>query len=584
MKTISITPGTRAYSYRRFSSAAQSDGDSLRRQTAAAERFAETHGLILDTELTFQDLGVSAYKGKNRTEGALAAFMNAVEEGQVPKGSYLLVENLDRLSREQVSRAYRSFTEILDLDIRIATLTDGRIYSTENMDVINLMISLMSLHRANEESEVKSQRLRAAWAEKRATASDIKMTSSCPHWLQLNDDRSEFNVIPDKAETVRHIFELYLNGMGKAAIASQLNEQAIAPIGTSNGWHHSYITKLLKNIAIIGNFQPHRTETIDGKRKDMPEGQPIEGYYPAIVDKATFYRAQKQRESRALPRGRRGSGFPNLLRGIANCEVCGGTMHYISKGTRRGNSRRPDAYLQCSNAKRKASGCDHTSLWNYYAVERFVIEGINDIDFTSLFPDITAENSEELTKAEADHDVANGELVTVEEHLRNIADALMTQPQSSTLMKRLSDLETRQLSLTERVGQTATQVEMLKDRLQTTQQRFDTQDELLGEWEKNKSDPMLRSKLNRSLAGSIASMEFSTDPVHKNTKHIRSVFNSAASGQIWNIVIETLAKGQYHGLTLNWGYGGNPGNRGRDLFHPAEIEEEYWAREDSVEV
>jgi DNA invertase Pin-like site-specific DNA recombinase len=197
MENISIAAGTKAYSYRRFSSAAQSDGDSLRRQTSAAERFAETHGLILDTELTFQDLGVSAFRGKNRTEGALSAFMVAVEDGLVPKGSYLLVENLDRLSREQVSRAYRSFTEILDLDIRIATLTDGRIYSTENMDVINLMISLMSLHRANEESEVKSQRLRSAWAEKRASASDKKMTSICPHWLRLQEDRSNFDIITE---------------------------------------------------------------------------------------------------------------------------------------------------------------------------------------------------------------------------------------------------------------------------------------------------------------------------------------------------------------------------------------------------
>src|SRR5687767_14753868 len=70
----------KAYSYLRFSSARQADGDSIRRQTDAAARYASTHGLTLDTSLTFRDLGVSAFEGKNiREGGALHAFLEAVE-------------------------------------------------------------------------------------------------------------------------------------------------------------------------------------------------------------------------------------------------------------------------------------------------------------------------------------------------------------------------------------------------------------------------------------------------------------------------------------------------------------------------
>jgi hypothetical protein len=76
-----------AFSYIRFSSSEQSKGDSLRRQTALAEEYAQRHGLQLDRELTFRDLGISAFNGKNKTEAALAAFIKACK-GDAGKCSF----------------------------------------------------------------------------------------------------------------------------------------------------------------------------------------------------------------------------------------------------------------------------------------------------------------------------------------------------------------------------------------------------------------------------------------------------------------------------------------------------------------
>jgi DNA invertase Pin-like site-specific DNA recombinase len=97
----------RAYSYVRFSTPDQMKGDSLRRQTSAAEEYAERHGLILDTDLTFRDLGVSGFRGRNAEDGRLADFLAAVQTGTVHRGSYLLVENLDRISRQSARKAFR---------------------------------------------------------------------------------------------------------------------------------------------------------------------------------------------------------------------------------------------------------------------------------------------------------------------------------------------------------------------------------------------------------------------------------------------------------------------------------------------
>ncbi len=88
-----------AYSYIRFSTVEQIKGDSLRRQTTASAQYAAANGLELDTSLNAQDLGVSAFSGANFESGALGKFITAIDEGRVARGSYLLVESLDRLSR-----------------------------------------------------------------------------------------------------------------------------------------------------------------------------------------------------------------------------------------------------------------------------------------------------------------------------------------------------------------------------------------------------------------------------------------------------------------------------------------------------
>lgn len=54
---------TKVYSYMRFSTDEQLKGDSLRRQSDAAKTYADSHGLELDEELTYRDLGDQAITG-----------------------------------------------------------------------------------------------------------------------------------------------------------------------------------------------------------------------------------------------------------------------------------------------------------------------------------------------------------------------------------------------------------------------------------------------------------------------------------------------------------------------------------------
>jgi DNA invertase Pin-like site-specific DNA recombinase len=175
-------PVALAYSYIRFSHTGQIKGDSLRRQAHLSDEFAKKHNLRIARN--YSDLGKSGFRGKNKTEGALGRFAKDVEDKKIPVGSVLLVESLDRISREKIGTALPWFINLLNSGIRIATITDGRIYDQASAnDAMQLMGSLMIMVRANEESETKARRVRESWVGRRQKG--IK-GAVCPSWLKLN--------------------------------------------------------------------------------------------------------------------------------------------------------------------------------------------------------------------------------------------------------------------------------------------------------------------------------------------------------------------------------------------------------------
>src|SRR4051812_44923696 len=102
---MSKTHSPKAFSYIRFSSVRQADGGTVKRQTAMRDAYVTRKKLTLDDTLTLNDLGVSAFRSHNVKEGALAGFLEACRTGRVPRGSFLIVESLDRLSRDQIRPA-----------------------------------------------------------------------------------------------------------------------------------------------------------------------------------------------------------------------------------------------------------------------------------------------------------------------------------------------------------------------------------------------------------------------------------------------------------------------------------------------
>src|SRR5689334_20471961 len=210
---------TMAYSYVRFSTPEQAKGDSERRQIEEARAYAVSHDLTFDESLTYADKGVSAYHGGNRKGGDLGLFLAAVECGAVAKGSFLLVESVDRISRQAPWDAIDTLKDIVNAGVTLVTLTDRRRYGLKELrtDPMALVYLTVLLMRAHEESKMKSVRVGAAWGNKRKRAREQghKLTKVAPAWIEVRGELHEqrtTHLIPDRAKVIRSIFADYLAG------------------------------------------------------------------------------------------------------------------------------------------------------------------------------------------------------------------------------------------------------------------------------------------------------------------------------------------------------------------------------------
>lgn len=372
----------KAYSYIRYSSPQQAKGDSFRRQFSKTQEYCEKNGYDLDTELNvYTELGKSAFKGEEQEN--LKRFIEDCKSGIVEKGSLLIVENLDRLSRDTINKAMRQFLHLLDY-VNIYTLQDEKFYtSNEDVDndsqVFDIITSLLIMSRAHEESQTKRKRLRESWEAKRQQIDKRKFATSYPHWLNLSDDWESFTLKPDAVRSIKKIFELCISGSGYNQILRYLNDRLeLYPTPSKRSksglWVRSTIQLLLSDRRLIGEMQMYK----GAYKNRKPYGEPIPDYYPQIIDEKTFLKAQIAMKERNIGAGKTGAyRFSNIFRGFLHCTECGNVMEFVDKGN---TKKRSQKYLTCTNAKR-GGDCTSNKHFRYDELESMLLYLISENGF-----------------------------------------------------------------------------------------------------------------------------------------------------------------------------------------------------------
>src|SRR5262245_48721073 len=287
--------------------------------------------------------------------------------GRVPKGSVLIVESLDRLSRDQVRPALQLLFALQDHGITIVTLQPEREYPPDGTDALALIEPLIVFARAHEESSMKSHRRKDGWNQAKQRArlqargreqdqpGGKALLRTCPAWLEVTEEGA-FRVLDKPAAAVRRIYALAREGMGTQRIAARLTEEGFPPIGSGKRWIKRYVHKILSEPAAMGAYQPRRIER--GRRqgrRSVPDGDPIQGHYPPVLTEAEWREAQAALHARADRRGagRVGEGEPNLFTSLCRCALSGETLHLlrITAPLRKGVQKKHTYLAPCPEAR-----------------------------------------------------------------------------------------------------------------------------------------------------------------------------------------------------------------------------------------
>jgi DNA invertase Pin-like site-specific DNA recombinase len=398
---------TKAYSYIRFSSIGQKKGRSFERQAEAARKWCAKNDVELSDE-TFTDEGKSGFRAEHLGDnGQLKRFLTKVEDGTIAKGSYLIIESLDRLSRQKVNEALPLFMQILNADINIVTLLDGEKVYTKDFTAQDVIMSVFVMARANEESDTKSKRAKDKWESRykqaRETGKAVKMPLAS--WLNYSEE-DKYTLKYPEADAVRRMFELCADGYGMIQIAKALEAEGFTPFRSDRfegkKWITASVYGILKNKTAIGTFTPKRSKKQD---EQAPE---VENYFPAVVDNQLFYRAQEAIAGRKRSKATNQSKQANIWQGIAVCAHCGSALHCLPKG------RNGLRYLVCSG---KVSGkCIEAKNVRADASEEVFKELLVKVDSMSL---IKSDKAAVLTQLQA----VEGKLVVQRQKLQEHTDA-----------------------------------------------------------------------------------------------------------------------------------------------------------------
>lgn len=404
-----------AYIYSRVSKESQAkEGEGLKRQIERAEKFIETENKV-NTEYRYQlvdeivDAGLSAYYGKNTSQnGGLGAFLEAAKQGEIKEKSLLIVEAVDRLSRLPADHSRQLFAKLKRYKVDVAITKFSLIIPhDEQLDMGVDLLLTAAFHLAHMESEQKSQRIKATFDKKRRDEAEggQKRTSVCPAWMRLSSCKTHFELIPEHVEVLTKMIDMKLEGYGCHRITKYLNENNISSF-SGKSWRTEVVNKYLKMIQLKGEFQRVEHKVVDGKTKKVPVGAPIENYYPRVIDNPKFLALQSTFPTSV--KGRVGSSFPNLFRGLLRCPSCGNILSYSRPS--RGHPK-----LRC-RSRLDNQGCTQ-KFTRYAPIEKHLVQSLVGLDYSRLM-------DSSYKKLEAEISTIDGDIKSKQQYLLDLSSEI----------------------------------------------------------------------------------------------------------------------------------------------------------------
>ena len=307
-----VVTKTRVVAYARVSTGKDAMLQSLASQITHYKKFIQSNS-------EWQFVGVYADEAATGTKESREEFQQLLTDCRDDKIDMIITKSISRFARNTVI-LLGVIRELIKLDVDVF-FEEQNIHSNsgEGEMILTLLASF-----AQEESRSVSDNMK--WRIKKEFENGAIWGGRSSLGYKLVDKK--FIVVPEEAEVVRLIFQLYIDGHGADSIRKILDSKGIEPMYTKK-WGHSSIMKVLKNRNYTGDLILQKTyrENYLTKRQIINKGELdryfIQDNHEAIISRDTFEKAERIRKERAQknkPHSPR-QDYPFL--GKVKCGICG---------------------------------------------------------------------------------------------------------------------------------------------------------------------------------------------------------------------------------------------------------------------
>ncbi|HEM6404609.1 TPA: recombinase family protein [Streptococcus suis] len=308
----------------------------------------------------YADEGISATNTKKRD-----AFNRLIQDCRAGKVDRILVKSISRFARNTLD-CIKYVRELKELGV-------GVTFEKENIDSLDskgevLLTILSSL--AQDESRSISEN--ATWGIRKKFERGEVRVNTTKFMGYDKDENGRLIINPQQAETVKYIYEKFLEGYSPESIAKYLNDNEIPGWTGKANWYPSAIQKMLQNEKYKGDALLQKTFTVDflTKKRIANDGQVnqyyVENSHEAIIDKDTWelvqlelarrkaYREEHQLKSYIM------QNDDNPFTTKVFCKECGSAFGRKNWATSRGKRK----VWQCNNRYRikGVEGCYSSHL------------------------------------------------------------------------------------------------------------------------------------------------------------------------------------------------------------------------------
>lgn len=275
----------------------------------------------------YVDRGITGTQAKKRQ-----GFMKMVEDASNGMFDLVCTREVSRFARNTLD-SLNYTRELKRMGVEVFFYNDN-IWSCENDGELRLTImSAMS----QEESRHISDRVLAGQSVSRQKGVLYGNGNILGYRLVKGKTSSEntYEIVEEDAETIRMIYDFYLEGMGAKSIAAKMQALHRQTARSGCKWDATKVLRILDNrtyAGYIGYHKSHTTSFLDHTRvavKDRSQYEYVKGNFPPIITEETWDRVQrlKSRKVTYLEHGVSGKkrSSDRWVR-VLVCE-CGRTFH-----------------------------------------------------------------------------------------------------------------------------------------------------------------------------------------------------------------------------------------------------------------